>query len=213
MKYAANKPDQRLLRLWAANCTQTIDWLMDMTEAAGIKVVLAQYPPPAAFKAADEYYPSYLTAHQFPQVQLVKCLRDNALKKGVSLLFKTRALQLARKGKGRVTGVIARKADGKIMQIKAEKGVVLCTGDYGYNAEMMAKYCPQCAYMASKLKTSTGDGHQMAMWVGAVMEPAPHAPVSHGFAGPVAARLFCRSISKVNGFKMKMFQARVIPMP
>jgi fumarate reductase flavoprotein subunit len=31
--------------------------------------------------------------------------------------------------------------------------------------------------------TSTGEGHQMAMWVGAVMEPAPHAPISHGFAG------------------------------
>jgi fumarate reductase flavoprotein subunit len=55
---------------------------------------------------------------------------------------------------------------------------------------MMAKYCPQAAYLASKLKTSTGDGHQMAMWIGAVMEAPPHAPMSHGFSGPMGCSAF-----------------------
>ena len=64
IKYGANKPDQRLLKLWADNCTQTIDWLLDMTEAAGMNVMIAQYPPPPAFNVATEYYPSYLTSHQ-----------------------------------------------------------------------------------------------------------------------------------------------------
>jgi fumarate reductase flavoprotein subunit len=190
MRYGGNKPDQRLLRLWADNCGQTADWLMDMTDAAGINTSIKQYPPPPAFNPANEYYPSYLASHQYPQGQMVKCLMDNALKKGVSMLFNTRALQLVRKEKGRVMGVIVRRENGKYLLIKASKAVVLCTGDYGYNAEMMAKYCPQAAYLASKLKTSTGDGHQMAMWVGAVMEPAPHAPMSHGFAGPLGSAAF-----------------------
>jgi fumarate reductase flavoprotein subunit len=206
MKYGANKPDQRLLRLWADNCSQTIDWLMDMTEAAGIKVAIAQYPPPAAYNPASEYYLSYLTSHQYRQELLVKCLKDNALKKGVTMLFKTRALQLLRKGHRRVTGVIASQADGKILQINAEKAVILCTGDYGYNSEMMAKYCPQAAYLASKLKTSTGDGHQMAMWIGAVMEAAPHAPMTHGFSGPMG----CSAFLQVN-LKGERFQNEDIP--
>jgi fumarate reductase flavoprotein subunit len=190
MKYGANKPDQRLLRLWADNCSQTIDWLMDMTDAAGIKVSIKQFPPPPPFNVADEYYPSYLASHQYKQESMVKCLMDNALKRGVTLLFNTRATQLLKKGKGRVSGVIAQRADGSHLRILAEKAVVLCTGDYGYNSEMMAKYCPQAAYLASKLKTSTGDGHQMAMWMGAVMEAAPHAPMTHGFAGPLGNAAF-----------------------
>jgi len=161
-----------------------------MTEAAGIEVAISQYPPPAAFNPVVEYYPSYLSVHQMDQQLLVKCLMDNALKKGVTMLFKTRAVQLLRRGKGRVSGVIASQADGSYLHINAEKGVILCTGDYGYNSEMMAKYCPQAAYLPSKLKTSTGDGHQMGMWVGAVMEPAPHAPVAHGFAGPLGVDPF-----------------------
>lgn len=190
MRYGGNKPDQRLLRLWADNSGPTADWLMDMTDAAGISVSIKQVPPPPAYNPANEYYPSYLASHQYPQGQMVKCLMDNALKKGVTMLFNTRAMQLIRKGKGRVTGIVARKADGAYIQINAAKAVILCTGDYGYNSEMMAKYCPQAAYLASKLKTSTGDGHLMAMWVGAVMEPAPHAPMNHGFAGPLGGAAF-----------------------
>ena len=206
MKYGVNKPDQRLLRLWADRGSETIDWLMDLTDAAGIEMTIKQFPPPAAYNPADEYYPSYLTAHQCRQRMVVKCLMDNAIKKGVTIRFNTRAKQLLKNRKGRVTGVIAQKADGSYVQFNADKAVVLCTGDYGYNAEMMAKYCPQTAYLASKLTTSTGDGHQMAMWSGAVMEPAPHAPMNHGFAGPLGNAAFLQ----VN-LKGERFQNEDVP--
>ena len=191
MKYAANKPDQRLIRMWAEGSGKTADWLLDMTDAAGLRVIIAQYPPLPAFNNATEYYPQYLVTHQFKSERLVaKCLLDNALKKGVVTYFKTRAKQLLRKRKGRVTGIIAQNNDGHYLQFNAKKAVILCTGDYGYNAEMVTKYCPQVAYLASSTRTSTGDGHQMAMWVGAVMEPAPHAPIIHGPAGPMINSAF-----------------------
>ena len=95
-----------------------------------------------------------------------------------------------RKGNGKVTGVIAQNTDGKYILFKAEKAVVLCTGDYSNNSEMMAKYCPQSAYLPSDIPTSTGDGHMMAMWIGAVMEPSPHAPMMHGPAGPLLSSAF-----------------------
>jgi fumarate reductase flavoprotein subunit len=185
MKYAANKPDQRLLRLWAAWSGKCADWLLDMTDAAGLEVSISHHPLPDSYDAASEYYPAYLSAHQFDQRKMVGCLLDNAVRKGVDVRFNIRAEQLLREGNGRVTGVVAKNKDGDYIQFNAKKAVVLCTGDYSYNDDMMAKYCPPAAYLASKLRTSTGDGHLMAMWAGAVMEPAPHAPMTHGFAGPL----------------------------
>jgi fumarate reductase flavoprotein subunit len=187
MKYSANKADQRLLRMWAEDGHETADWLLDMTDKAGIKVFIAQFPPPDKFNNANEYYPEYLTGHIFEggERSLVKCLKDNALQKGVVIHFKTRAKQLLRKGNNRVTGLIAQNRDGDYIQFNTQKAAILCTGDYGNNSEMMAKYCPQSAYLESLVPTSTGDGHQMAMWIGAVIEPAPHAPMIHGPAGPL----------------------------
>ena len=186
LKYGNNQADQRLVRMWAEGSGETADWLLDMTDAAGLQVTIIQYPPLPAFDNATEYYPQYPVTHQFKSERLVsKCLLSNAVKKGVVPYFKTRARQLIRKRKGRVTGVIAQNAAGDYIQFNAKKAVILCTGDYGNNAEMVAKYCPQASYIASSIPTSTGDGHQMAMWVGAVMQPVPHGTMIHGPAGPM----------------------------
>ena len=191
MKYGANKPDQRLLRMWANDGGASMDWLMDMTDAAGLPVSLQYCPPLVTFDNTREYYPQYLATHDYGMGnKIVPCLQDNAQKKGALIFPRTRARQLLRPNKGRVTGVIAQDADDRYLQFNASKAVVLCTGDYGHNAEMVAKYCPQVAYLPSAMPTSTGDGHQMAMWVGAVMEPGPHAPMSHAFASDIGNYAF-----------------------
>jgi fumarate reductase flavoprotein subunit len=202
MKYAANRPDQRLLRMWAEDGGETADWLMDMTDAAGLETTISSYPPPAGYDNATEYYPQYLTCHHIHHEGLVaKCLMNNALEKGVVIHFKTRAKQLLRKGKGRVTGLVAQDAEGNYIKYQATKATILCTGDYGNNAEMMAKYCPQAAHFGTTLVTATGDGHQMAMWVGAMMEPAPHAPMIHSLAGPLGMCAFLQVNRKGERFE------------
>ena len=209
MKHSANKADQRLLRMWVEEAHETADWALDMADAAGVKVSIFNYPPPATFNNADEYYPQYLVTHLFGKStrELGKFLVDNALKKGVSVRYKTRAKQLLRKRNGRVTGLVAQDTKGNFIQFNARKAVILCTGDYAYNSEMMAKYSPQVAYLASMLRTSTGDGHQMAMWIGAVMEPIPHAPIIHGPAGPLGNTPFLQ----VN-LKGERFQNEDVPV-
>jgi fumarate reductase flavoprotein subunit len=191
MKYGANKPDQRLIRMWAEGSGKTADWLLNMIEAAGIEVFINHYPPPPAFNNATEYYPQYPVTHHCRNERLIaNCLLDNVRKKGVVTYFRTHAKQLLRTRKGRVTGVIAQNPDREYLQFNASKAIVLCTGDYSNNAEMMTKYCPQSAYLAAMIPTSTGDGHMMAMWVGAVMEPGPHTPMIHGPAGPLLSSAF-----------------------
>jgi len=194
--------------MWAEGSGKTADWLLDITDAAGIDVFINHYPPPPAFNNAAEYYPQYPVTHHCHNERLIaRCLLDNVLKKGVVTYFKTRAKQLLRKKESRVTGVIAQNEAGEYLQFNASKAVILCTGDYGNNAEMMAKYCPQSVYLAPTITTSTGDGHMIAMWVGAVMEPGPHTPMVHGPAGPLLSSAFLQ----VNLFG-KRFQNEDVPI-
>ena len=72
-------------------------------------------------------------------------LHQNAEDHGVDIRWNTPAVQLIREARGRVMGVIAQNSAGDYIQFNARKGVILCTGDYGHNPEMVKKYIPKRA--------------------------------------------------------------------
>jgi fumarate reductase flavoprotein subunit len=86
-------------------------------------------------------------------------------------------VRLLREGKNRVTGVIAKNPQGSYTQFNVNKAVVLCTGDYGNDRQMVEKYCWEgvsslaCSYEPA---LNTGDGHKMGMWIGAAIDDSPH---------------------------------------
>ena len=92
-----------------------------------------------------------------------------------------------------VTAVIGEDIHGKIVRCTARKAVILATGDYGNNKEMMAYFVPWAVdYLnvfpnrdAWDTPTNTGDGHRMAAWVGGKIEDGPHAPMIHTLGGPL----------------------------
>jgi fumarate reductase flavoprotein subunit len=197
-KYFGNRSDQRLLRMWANNSGRIIDWLAEITEPQGITLKMKKYPYyPDGYDAAKEWNKDFQVAHWFTgrQPGLMATLEKVALKRGIDIRYNVRALQLIKKDNGRVTGVVAQDKDGNYVQYNAEKGVILCTGDYGHDEEMMEAYCAPCADIAKTLSpydppVNTGDGHKMALWAGGVMEPAPHAAVDHSSGGPLGANAF-----------------------
>lgn len=86
----------------------------------------------------------------------------------INILFETKALRLLTDEVGGVTGVRARAGDG-ITDFKA-KAVVLATGSFEGNHEMMIKYVgPEITYgtVLTGCPTNTGDGHLMASEIGA----------------------------------------------
>jgi fumarate reductase flavoprotein subunit len=215
MKWGANKPDQKLYRVWANQSGSVMDWLMDITDAEGIKTFMHQWPRPSGYDPKTEYYPDYPVCHIHTDGKVIglchklalDCVQNRALKLGVDIRYQTPAVQLIRQQSGRVTGVIARDKAGRYVQFNARKAVILCTGDYGNNPWMMKKYCAPAAEVARKHNIymtrnedllnapepiNVGDGHQIAMLIGAVMEPAPHAPMSHATVGPSGANAFLR---------------------
>jgi fumarate reductase flavoprotein subunit len=224
MRYANNMPDQRLIRLWAEHSGEVIDWLMDMTDADGIETRMYQWPQPPGFDAKTEYYPEFPVCHwhsykgstQLNHGLALACVEKHALKLGVEIRYRTRAVRLIRETKGRVTGVIARDPEGHHVQFNVRKAVILCTGDYGSNPAMVEKYCPHAAEIArirniymtrhddltlAPEPLNVGDGHLMAMWIGAVMEDGMHAPVAHSTIGSMGNTPFLRVNIKGNRYE------------
>ena len=196
-KYSGNRSDQRLLRLWADNSGKIIDWISDIIVAGGgSETTLRYWPEPDGFDHKKEYYQQFPVVHNFSggQAGLVEALMAYAKKKGAEFRFNTRAVQLIRKNKGRVTGVIAQDQDGNYIQFNATKAVMLCTGEYGHDYEMMAAYCPSGLAFAEGSPygppVNTGDGHKMAMWIGGVLQPWPHPPLDHTSGGSMGNSAF-----------------------
>ncbi len=145
MTWSGYWADQRIVKLWADNSAAVIDWLTDLAEASGI----------TSNKLGD--IPQSVTGSPFNYTQIIginlpgwngtvaALLEANAKAQGVDFHWNTPAAQLVREGKGRVTGVIARDPAGDYVQFKARKAVVLCTGDYGHNPEMVKKYIAERA--------------------------------------------------------------------
>ncbi|MFN8629007.1 MAG: FAD-dependent oxidoreductase [Chloroflexota bacterium] len=112
---------------------------------------------------------------------VIRVLADLAAKaktKGVDLRFETPVVQLVREN-GRVSGVIARDASGAYHRINARRGVILATGGYEANPDLLKAWCRaediDPVSWWSPCLGSTGDGHQMGLAVGAAMDPVPHA--------------------------------------
>ncbi len=181
MEFGAYRSDQRLVRLWADNCDKVMDWLLDMAEKAKVQVVLDPSTKPW-------YFPNYPVIHVFmPERQktLAEMLLNNGRELGVDFRFETPAVRLIREGKGRVAGVIAQTKQGDYAKINVNKAVVLCSGDYGGDRQMVDEYCWKalgglnCAYEGG---LNTGDGHKMGLWIGAAIDDAPHCPLIFDFA-------------------------------
>lgn len=84
---------------------------------------------------------------------------------------------------GAVTGVIAQDADGNYVQFNAAKGVILATGDFGANTDMVWELCTECAENAMRhgveresllsMTDCDGSGHKMGCWAGGAIESHP----------------------------------------
>jgi fumarate reductase flavoprotein subunit len=131
---------------------------------------------------------------EFFESQLLKMIERKARERGANFHYRTAVEQLIRdSATGRVTGVIARRPDGSYVKFVAKKAVVLCTGDYGGNKEMVNAWCSFanhadfCMYVP--VGQNTGDGHKMGLWAGAALQKAPHFAMMHPVTGGPLAHL------------------------
>jgi fumarate reductase flavoprotein subunit len=175
--------------MFARYSGEVMDWMLDLIEPEGMYAKLS-----AAHYQGPNYYEYPVTHHilggphekEGAFIDAVEVFEKIAKAKGVDFRYGTTAVRLTREGKGPVTGVIAGRA-GNYTHFRATKGVVLATGDYGSNKEMLRYYCPIALYTNLNVYTppgaNVGDGHKMGLWAGAAMQKGAHAPMIHAVGG------------------------------
>lgn len=152
------KINPRIVRAFIDKSGDTIGWL----EQKGLSFEMIQYYP-----------------NQVPLVRhsvhghghaLMKALRDHCLKLGVKILTRTPGKKILRDSNGSISGVLADSKEGEI-EISA-KCVIVATGGYGNNKEMLKKYWPHYNenYTYDGPPSNTGDGIIMAADAGAATD-------------------------------------------
>jgi succinate dehydrogenase/fumarate reductase flavoprotein subunit len=120
------------------------------------------------------YGPMPEPPHRYPRMHTalpnagayIHCLKRKAINLGVRIDVNTVAHRLLH-ADGRITGVQATN-QGSELQYQARRGLIIATGDYSANYSMKAKYMPERKARVQGINPlSTGDGHKMALEVGA----------------------------------------------
>ncbi|UWG96617.1 FAD-dependent oxidoreductase [Dehalobacter sp. DCM] len=180
MAFSGYRGDQRLANLLVDMSGPCADWLCDIATEQGIEIEARKYPKDigTGIGSSHKQVVYDLLFHPNGEKTVVEMM-VNKIKMlgGVDMRFETPAVQLLRKGQGRVTGVIAKDKEGNYLQFNASKGVILCSGGYEWDPEMMEKYAGLAVYAASisyENHCNTGDGQKMGMWIGALMDEAPN---------------------------------------
>ena len=187
-EFAANsfQVDQRKWYTLLDRSEEAMDWLADILEKEGLEVVLEDanrddcHSPTWQPPGTHAFVGRGVTRAGTGMSLAVAALEKTFLEAGGEVLHSTPARYLE-KADGRVTAVVVQKPGGDYLRLKARKGVILATGDFSANKEMMAKYCPQYAPDFTSAGDDydvgfavrglyRGEGQQMALWAGAAWQ-------------------------------------------
>lgn len=158
IKGGHEKNDSDLVRAMAENSADAVKWMgelgADLSEvgrAGGASVPRIHRP-----KGGGAVGPVVVSA-----------LKETAEKNNLDIRLENTAKEILTDDEGNVRGVKATDKDGKEYTIEA-KAVIIATGGFGANHEMVEKYKPELAGFATTNHSgATGDGIVMAEKIGA----------------------------------------------
>lgn len=151
----ANRDNLALRRILADSTTEMFDWLL----STGLVFTGPSAEPPHRYPRMHNVLPN---SRAFPAALGRHCRRL-----GVDIRTGLRAERLLLEDR-RVRGVAAEAKDGGRLTFMARGGVVLATGDFSGEPEMKARFASQTAAKTEAVNVaSTGDGHKMALALGA----------------------------------------------
>lgn len=163
---------------------------MEAVRAGEPYVVPFNKPLNPNWNFADERYPMSAGVVQVePTHAKVGDAVAKMVEEGARVNYACWARRLVQDDTGRVTGVIYADADDNLYKVNASKGVILATGDYGGNQQMIQYYMPRVLEDGEWLGwpdtdakgnvTNIGEGLQMAHWVGARTDYCHAFPNDH----------------------------------
>lgn len=157
MKGGKNLNDPELVRTLVENSAAAVDWVNSI---GGDLSVVGQFGGASVKRI---HRPSDTSA---VGPMLVKTLNAKLDELGIPVLLETKATKIFADKDGKITGVEAEDENGVF--VINTKAVVLATGGFGANSQMVAKYAPQLdGFITTNHVGATGDGIEMATELGA----------------------------------------------
>ena len=185
--------DQRQINRVIRYGDKVANWWLDILEEQGVDLNTIPIETHAEMnqeqKRPGQHVYWFPTGMVIPaavaETSFEKHINDN----GFQITYETAAKYFLREG-NKVTGVVAKGPKGYV-KILASKAVILATGGFEGNTEMLKKYVAEYAAIREVYgkKTNTGDGFQMAKWIGARMDPWPLCPMTWDGMNPEAYKL------------------------
>ena len=154
--------DPELVETLCANSADAIDWLDEhgitlhnVSSFGGASVKRIHRPVNAEGKTVS--VGSYM----------IPLLQENCEKAGVKMMLDTTATEILTDANGAAVGVKATGASGETVTVNA-KAVVLASGGFGANLDMVVKYKPELkGFMTTNAPGIQGQGIEMAQAIGA----------------------------------------------
>ena len=154
--------DPELVETLCANSADAIDWLdehgitlHDVSSFGGASVKRIHRPVNAEGKTVS--VGSYM----------IPLLQENCEKAGVQILLNTTANEILTDANGAAAGIKATGSTGETVTVNA-KAVVLTTGGFGANLDMVTEYKPELkGFMTTNAAGAQGQGIEMAQAIGA----------------------------------------------
>ena len=154
--------DPALVETLCSNSADAIDWLGEqgitlnsVSSAGGASVKRIHRPVDAEGKTLS--VGSYM----------IPLLEENCQKAGVQMMLNTTATEILTDDNGAAVGIKATGASGETITINA-KAVVLTTGGFGANLDMVVEYKPELkGFMTTNAAGAQGQGIEMATAIGA----------------------------------------------
>lgn len=170
--YAEYNCDMVLVKTWAEKSGPTMDWYQDTLAKYGIKARIEAYEgtPGGRHKYwATGHCGADSMALPEGQISDTEAMQEYIKSLGGEYRYNTAMVKLIHDESG-VSGVIATNENGEYIRINAAKGVIVATGGYARNDQMMQALQPHnCKHYSLQQApaTNVGDGIKACLWAGA----------------------------------------------
>ena len=148
-----------IIDIWVEDANVVFDWLYQDVGVAFDNVWVDDQSK--FYEDVTPCVPRGHTTYTDSGVPIVRGMYDYAAERGVEFLFSTRAERLIQDADGRVIGVQTDHCN-----YRASRGVILATGGFSKNKDMMSAYQPNIAGSGTSVKQD-GQGILMGQYIGA----------------------------------------------
>lgn len=184
-RYASFKNDSTVAKTWIDESAGMVEWLQALyEEILGNCTVTVDVENGGEGNAGGTVYYIPPECHTFKtadgeRIDHIQVLSEYIAGKGTPVDYGHDLVKLVREENGPVTGAIFETKDGYV-QVNAAKGVILATGGYPANPDMVKArnpIIPACVTNLNYNQNNTGMGIKAALWAGAKMDTTPAAMI------------------------------------